>query len=161
MGAAAGPARAEWQNGLTEHGLWDGQVQGLTGNRVAESPGLAASSGDGVRSLLDGIQRSALESMESGLAYSAELQQIVIAARSALFGLAAAGVVYFRSRMVRFLIRPIEGLHSGVLRLKTGDYSHRIAVVRHDELGELATAFNAMASRGPRQPPGADPPRHP
>ncbi|HSL36321.1 MAG TPA: EAL domain-containing protein [Arthrobacter sp.] len=145
MGAAASRARAEWQNGLTEHGLWDGQVQGFTGNRVAESPELAAS-GAGVRSLLDGIQWSALESLESGLAYSAELQQMVIAARSALFGLAAAGVVYFRSRMVRFLIRPIEGLHSGVLKLKTGDYSHRIAVVRHDELGELATAFNAMAT---------------
>ena len=145
MSAAAGKARAEWQYGLAEHGLWDSQVQALTGNRVAESPGLAAS-GAGVRSLLDGIQRSALESMESGLAYSAELQQIVIAARSALFGLAAAGVVYFRSRMVRFLIRPIEGLHSGVLKLQAGDYSHRIDVVRRDELGELAVAFNSMAA---------------
>jgi diguanylate cyclase (GGDEF)-like protein len=145
MSAAASQARAGWRDGLAAHGLWDGQVQGLSGNRVAEAPGLAAS-GAGVRSLLDGIQRSALESMEAGLAYSAELQQMVIAARSALFGLAAAGVVYFRSRMVRFLIRPIEGLHSGVLKLKTGDYSHRIAVVRNDELGELAKAFNSMAA---------------
>ena len=145
MSAAASQARAEWQNGLAEHGLWDGQLQVLTGNQVAESPGLAES-GAGVRSLLDGIQGSALESMESGLAYSAELQQMVIAARSALFGLAAAGVVYFRSRMVRSLIRPIEGLHGGVVKLQTGDYSHRIDVVRHDELGELAKAFNSMAA---------------
>ena len=111
MRATAGQAREEWQDGLAEHGLWGSQVQALTGNRVAESPGLAAS-GAGVRTLLDGIQRSALESMDSGLAYSAELQQIVIAARSALFGLAAAGVVYFRSRIVKFLIRPVEGLHA-------------------------------------------------
>lgn len=145
MSAAASKAGAEWRRGLAEHGLWDSQVQALTGNRVSESPGLAAS-GAGVRSLLDGIQRSALEAMDSGLAYSAELQQMVIAARSALFGLAAAGVVYFRSRMVRFLIRPIEGLHSGVVKLQTGDYNHRIDVVRRDELGELAEAFNSMAA---------------
>lgn len=145
MRAAAGRARAQWQDGLAERGLWGDQVQTLTGNHVAESPALDAS-GAGVRALLDGIQRSALEAMDAGLAYSAELQQIVIAARSALFGLAAAGVVYFRSRMVKFLIRPVEGLHSGVLKLKAGDYSHRIDVVRRDELGELAEAFNSMAA---------------
>ena len=113
MRDAASRARAQWQHGLAELGLWDSQVEALTGNRVTGSPGLAAS-GTGVRSLLEGIQRSALASMNSGLAYSAEIQQMVIAARSALFGLGVAGVVYFRSRMVRFLIRLVEGLHRGV-----------------------------------------------
>ncbi|MCB5294796.1 putative bifunctional diguanylate cyclase/phosphodiesterase [Arthrobacter sp. SO3] len=144
MRAAASAARTEWQAGLATHGLWGSGVQTLTGNRVAESPDLAAS-GAGVRALLDGIQNSALESLDSGLAYSAELQQIVIAARSALFGLAAAGVVYFRNRIVKFLIRPVERLHRGVLKLQTGDYTHRIDVDRYDELGELAEAFNSMA----------------
>ena len=138
MSATAAKARAQWQDGLAEHGLWENQAQSLTGKGVAGSPGLAAS-GPGVRSLLEGIQRSALASMNSGPAYSAELQQMVIAARSALFGLAVAGVVYFRSRMVRFLIRPVEGLYRGVLKLQAGDY--RIGVVRRDELGELAEAF--------------------
>lgn len=145
MRASASRARDEWQDGLAEHGLWGSQVESLTGDRVADSPGLAAS-GAGVRTLLDRIQRSALESMDSGLAYGAELQQIVIAARSALFGLAAAGVVYFRARIVKFLIRPVEALRHGVLRLQSGDYSHRIDVVRRDELGELADAFNSMAA---------------
>ncbi len=145
MRATASQARDEWQDGLAEHGLWGSQVESLTGDRVADSPGFAAS-GAGVRALLDRIQRSALDAMDSGLAYGAELQQIVIAARSALFGLAAAGVVYFRARIVKFLIRPVEGLHRGVLKLQSGDYSHRIDVVRGDELGELADAFNSMAA---------------
>ena len=145
MRASASQARDEWQDGLAEHGLWGSQVESLTGDRVADSPGLAAS-GAGVRALLDRIQFAALESMDSGLAYGAELQQIVIAARSTLFGLAAAGVVYFRARIVKFLIRPVEALRRGVLKLQSGDYSHRIDVVRRDELGELADAFNSMAA---------------
>ena len=145
MRASASQARDEWQDGLAEHGLWGSQVESLTGDRVTDSPGLAAS-GAGVRALLDRIQLSAVESMDSGLAYGAELQQIVIAARSALFGLAAAGVVYFRARIVKFLIRPVEALRRGVLKLQSGDYSHRIDVVRQDELGELAEAFNSMAA---------------
>ena len=63
-----------------------------------------------------------------------------------MFGLAAAGVVYFRRRMVKYLMRPVDGLHRGVHKLQAGDYSHRIDVVRRDELGELAEAFNAMAA---------------
>ncbi|MET4096401.1 HAMP domain-containing protein [Arthrobacter sp. UYCu712] len=120
-------------------------MEALTGNHVAETPALAAS-GAGIRAGLDRIQGSALEAMDSGLAQSAELQQIVIAARITLFGLGAAWVVYFRSRMVKFLLRPVEGLHRGVLQLKSGDYNYRIGVVRRDELGELAEAFNSMAS---------------
>jgi diguanylate cyclase (GGDEF)-like protein len=144
MRATAGQARAAWQDGLAEHGLWGSAVQTLTGNRVAEARDLAAS-GAGVRALLDRIQNSSLASMDSGLAYSAELQQIVIAARIALVGLAAAGVVYFRNRIVKFLIRPVESLHRGVVKVQTGDYTHRIDVARYDELGELAEAFNSMA----------------
>ncbi len=137
-------AREAWRDALMAHGLWGSQVQALQGDHLSEAPALAAA-GAGIRALLAGIQRSSLEEMDAGLAYSVELQQIVIAARSALFALAAAGVVYFRSRMVKYLIRPIEGLHRGAVRLHAGDYNHRIEVVRRDELGELAEAFNSMA----------------
>ena len=62
-----------------------------------------------------------------------------------LFGLAVAATVYFRRRMARDLVRPVATMHQGVLKLQAGDYGHRIAVARRDELGELADAFNAMA----------------
>jgi diguanylate cyclase (GGDEF)-like protein len=145
MRATVVQAREAWQDALAAHGLWGGQVQMLQGNQLAEAPALAAS-GAGIRALLDGIERSSLEELDAGLAHGAELQQIVIAARSALFALAAAGVVYFRSRMLKYLIRPIEGLHRGVLKLRAGNYRHRIDVVRPDEVGELAEACNSMAA---------------
>lgn len=145
MRATLVTARAAWQDSLAAHGLWDGQVLTLHGNHLDEAAAFAAESA-GTRALLAGIERSSLEEMDAGLAYGAELQQIVIAARSGLFVLAAAGVVYFRRRMVKHLIRPIEGLHRGVVKLQNADYTHRIDVVRRDELGELAGAFNTMAA---------------
>lgn len=138
-------ARAAWQESLAAHGLWGGQVLTLHGNHSDEAAAFAAET-SGSREMLAGIERSSLEEMDAGLAYGAELQQIVIAARSGLFVLAAAGVVYFRRRMVKYLVRPIEGLHRGVMKLQNADYTHRIDVVRRDELGELAEAFNTMAA---------------
>jgi HAMP domain-containing protein len=48
--------------------------------------------------------------------------------------------------MIKYLMQPLEGLHRGVAKLRTGDYRHRIDVVRRDELGELVQAFNSLAA---------------
>ena len=52
-----------------------------------------------------------------------------------------AGV--FLNRMV---IRPIEELRTEALRIGQGNWGHRIKVMRADEVGQLAGAFNAMAA---------------
>jgi len=48
--------------------------------------------------------------------------------------------------VVRRLFRPIDDIRAGALRYGEGDFSQRIPVRRHDELGELATQVNTMAS---------------
>jgi len=45
----------------------------------------------------------------------------------------------------RVVVRPVEYLYNGVLRLTAQDYRAEIPINSKDELGELAKAFNAMA----------------
>lgn len=146
MRADVKEARQAWQENLVAHGLWAaGQVQAPGVDRTAEAAAFAAG-GARIRALLDGIERSSHELLDRGLDSSARLEQLVIAARTALFCLIAAAILYFRMRMIKYLIQPLEDMHRGVARLRNGEYGHRIGVVRRDEIGELAQGFNALAA---------------
>jgi len=60
-----------------------------------------------------------------------------------IFGtMLALGVGLVLSRVV---VRPVEYLYNGVMRLTAQDYRAEIPIHSNDELGELAKAFNAMA----------------
>jgi sigma-B regulation protein RsbU (phosphoserine phosphatase) len=56
-------------------------------------------------------------------------------------GLALIGIVPLSSRLTRNL----SALADGVRRIAAGDYSARVPVHSHDEVGRLALAFNQMA----------------
>ena len=45
----------------------------------------------------------------------------------------------------RTVTRPVRSLAEGVRRIATGDYTQRVQLSTHDEIGELAEAFNGMA----------------
>jgi serine phosphatase RsbU (regulator of sigma subunit) len=57
-------------------------------------------------------------------------------------GLALIGIVPLSGRLTRNLSRLNEGVH----RIAEGDYSARVPVGSHDEIGRLAQAFNQMAA---------------
>jgi len=53
-------------------------------------------------------------------------------------------VAYFLQQR---LLRPLKWLRSGVEAVSAGDFSTRVAVVRNDEIGKVARAFNQMTGR--------------
>ncbi|MET3172408.1 UNVERIFIED_ORG: diguanylate cyclase (GGDEF)-like protein [Arthrobacter sp. UYCu721] len=142
---ALSAAQQDWQAGLEKGGLWGDQLPALTGNNVANAPAFAAASAD-VRTQLAAIQGSSLQALDKGIVDTSDLENLLIVARSALLFVAIGATLYFRRRMVKDLIRPVNSLRRGVQNLQAGDYSHRLDVTRHDELGEVAVAFNGMAA---------------
>ena len=133
-----------WQAGLTTYGLWSTEVGNLHGDHSVDNPLYGASS-DNVGALLRSLEGPSLDAMDRGLAHAGNLERLLIVALTCLFSLALAATVYYRRRMVRDLLRPVTTMHQGVLKLQAGEYDHRIAIARSDELGELAGAFNGMA----------------
>ena len=116
MRADVQEARQAWQENLMAHGLWAGQVQAPGVDRTSEAAAFTAG-GARIRALLNGIENSSHELLDSGLASAARLEQLVIAARTAMFCLTAAAILYFRRRMIKYLIQPLEDMHRGVARL--------------------------------------------
>ncbi|MDP2030742.1 MAG: diguanylate cyclase [Thiobacillus sp.] len=47
--------------------------------------------------------------------------------------------------LARSVLAGVDALRQGAARLAAGELSHRVILAQRDELGELATAFNAMA----------------
>ena len=61
--------------------------------------------------------------------------------------LAAAASLFAGVALARSVTGPVDTLRQGAARLAQGKLSHRVDIHRHDELGELAAAFNAMAGQ--------------
>lgn len=72
-------------------------------------------------------------------------EQLTVLMRSILGGslliTLAAGVM-----MMRSVVSPLRELKTGAQRLGAGEMDYRLPVRRRDEMGEVAEAFNAMAS---------------
>jgi diguanylate cyclase (GGDEF)-like protein len=65
----------------------------------------------------------------------------------AAFVAAAAVSLFAGVALARSITDPVNTLRRGAARLAEGKLSHRVVIHRHDELGELAAAFNAMAGQ--------------
>jgi diguanylate cyclase len=138
-------ARQDWRAGLEQRGLWGDAALANTGSAAADTPAFAAASAD-VRAQLAAVQRSSVEALDQGLVDTGGLEKLLMAGRTLLLLVAIGAVLYFRRRLVRDLIRPVNALRLGAQKLQTGDYGHRLDVSRRDEVGEVAVAFNGMAA---------------
>lgn len=144
MRATIVKTRQSWQSGLMAAGLWGDQVRALHGDHTAHNAAFDTSNED-TGQLLDSLDIPSHKAMDQALAHGVDLERILIIALTGLFAVASAVTVYYRRRMAKDLMRPVASMHQGVLTLHAGDYNHHIEVARHDELGELAMAFNDMA----------------
>ncbi|MHA7289135.1 diguanylate cyclase domain-containing protein [Arthrobacter sp. MDT3-24] len=142
---ALSAVQQDWQSGLEKAGLWGDPAQNPAANNVAGSPAFAAASSN-VRTQLAEVQQSSLQALNSGLVDTRELEGLLAVGRFGLFVVAIGATLYFRRRMAKDLMRPVNSLRRGVLKLQSGDYSHRLDVARRDELGDVAVAFNGMAA---------------
>lgn len=131
------------------------------GNVIADSrpgmpvPGNLVSSLDKGAAIVVGEQQVATLLVYSGLGRLSTAQErflrqvnlLLIAAGS----LAVLGVLVVGSLQARRIVKPVRALAAAAHRVADGDLSQRIPITSDDELGEMAAAFNTMASELERQ----------
>jgi CHASE3 domain sensor protein len=130
--------------------LWARPLIGLAKNRPASARSVVVTNGG--RERLDAIQRDfeGLFARERAVINAREERAEQRSARAIGIGvgglvlvlLVAAGVTLYLRRAV---VRPVVTLADATGRLAGGDLSARVAVSRHDEIGDLAHGFNTMA----------------
>ena len=80
----------------------------------------------------------------SGVLTQSFYETIKIFVASAFFAL---GIVFIGIYLITYrLLKPIGDMSKAVYRFAEGDYSYRVNINTNDEFGELAKAFNSMAS---------------
>ncbi|HLB25319.1 MAG TPA: sensor histidine kinase [Nitrospirota bacterium] len=63
----------------------------------------------------------------------------------ALFFLTSLAAFFVAQQLTNYLVRPILALKDGVSKISSGNFSSKIRIKSHDEIGELAQSFNVMA----------------
>jgi len=79
---------------------------------------------------------------ESGTTYQASRSIVVLST------ICVAGLLLLLIRVFhRWVLKPVDYLHAGVLQVARGNFSQRIELKSSDEMQALADAFNSMANR--------------
>ena len=95
---------------------------------------------------LEEVQHHFRQVIVASRAQAIKTRMTALWAAFAVFGAAVAVSLFAALALARSVTNPVDVLQRGVKQLAAGQLSHRIDSRRHDELGELAAAFNTMAS---------------
>jgi diguanylate cyclase (GGDEF)-like protein/PAS domain S-box-containing protein len=95
--------------------------------------------------ILDKLAETALEPVDNRLDEGKRAAREQLAILYVLLALSLCTTVYLGRRTKKDIVSPIHKLREATRRLGAGDFDHRVDVDRDDELGQLATTFNAMA----------------
>ena len=95
---------------------------------------------------LDDTEAHALARRQDKLLEARDTEQWTLALLAAVCLVGLGVAVLAARRLAATVLGPVRLLRAGAARLGAGDLSHRVSVERDDELGDLATAFDAMAA---------------
>jgi diguanylate cyclase (GGDEF)-like protein len=129
-------------------GEWDALVRQIHRVGDDDATGRAAAVAERVPrilALLDQAGASSRAQVRADVAHAERVERVVIALLAALEVAAIALVLRLAHSTSIHVIRPLEVLRQSANRLAAGDLDQRVVVDRHDELGDLAASFNAMA----------------
>jgi diguanylate cyclase (GGDEF)-like protein len=100
---------------------------------------------DGVSALLDASLTARQPEIRSDLAHAAGLEREILLTMVAAGAIVFLMVLHLARRLSSEVLRPVGLLRDSADELAAGRFDHRVIVDSDDELGELASRFNAMA----------------
>src|SRR4051812_4147466 len=130
--------------------LWARPLIGVARNRPAQARSIVVTNGGRLRlamiqrdfARLFARERSVINAREDAAEQRSARAIAIGAGGLALVLLVAAGVTLYLRRAV---VRPVVTVVAATGRLAAGELDARVPTRRHDELGDLARGFNAMA----------------
>ncbi len=96
---------------------------------------------------LDQVQALTQQEIAGRLAYTATLRRRVRYGIATCFVVGLGAALLVGTALARSILSPLNTLKMGAGRFGAGDLSHRVSLRRQDELGQLASTFNAMADK--------------
>ncbi len=99
-----------------------------------------------IHEALQDIYDSVYNAVFKQVVAAVDLKHRLVLTMGVLFGTALVLAALAIALLARAVLGPLEALRDGALQLGRGDLAYRIEIRRHDELGEVAEAFNTMAA---------------
>jgi diguanylate cyclase (GGDEF)-like protein len=144
----AGAAQV-WRAELTSRGLWGPGARARPGGVTGAMQAAYGSAQDRVYFLFGQLSETAIKDGAHDLSVADHFQKIGIGLLVGAFALVLAIMLYFARRLRIDVVRPVEMLQRATQQLRAGSLEHRVDLstsTRSNEIEELATAFNEMAT---------------